>query len=176
MPLVNLKKNFDSFPSIFARIRCSNIFAVTEHTRNQNFLVSYQEFFFSKIFTLVLLDGVLDGFSKFWFFIIKICILIWYFWAIFENYSMHMLSIRGNDFITHWAYKETISLHTQHTRNKFRACSASGKMWTVFTCTSMLSIRRTNFIAHWAYAEWISSHTEHTRNGFHCWLSICGNV
>jgi hypothetical protein len=58
----------------------------------------------------------------------------------------------------------------------FRACSASGKMWTVFTCKSMLCIRGTNFIAHWAYAERISSLPEHTRNGFHRWLRIRGNV
>jgi hypothetical protein len=98
------------------------------------------------------------------------------FWVIFENYSMCMLSIRGNDFIAHWAYEEMVSSHTEHTRNEFRACSASGKMWTVFTCTSMQSIHGMNFIAHWAYAERISSHTEHTRNGFHRWLSIRWNV
>ncbi len=45
----------------------------------------------------------------------------------------------------------------------FRACSASDKMWTVFTCNSMLSISGTNFIAGWAYTEWISSLAEHTR-------------
>ncbi len=56
----------------------------------------------------------------------------------------------------------------------FRACSASGKMWTVFTCTihaehtrnefyRTLSIRGSNFIAWWAYSEPISSHAEHAR-------------
>ncbi len=56
----------------------------------------------------------------------------------------------------------------------FRACSASCKMWTVFTCTihaehtrnkfyRTLSIRGTNFIACWAYAEPISSHSEPAR-------------
>jgi hypothetical protein len=68
---------------------------------------------------MVLLDGFLDGFSKFWFFKVEICILIWDFWVIFENYSMRMLNIRGNDFIAHWAYEETISSHTEHTRNEF---------------------------------------------------------
>jgi hypothetical protein len=75
--------------------------------------------------------------------------------------------------------------HAEHTRNwfhrtlsirgtNFRACSASGKMWTVFTCTihaehtqnefyRTLSIRGTNFIACWACAEPISSHAEHAR-------------
>ncbi len=74
------------------------------------------------------------------------------FWAIFENYSMRMLSIRGNDFIAHWADEETISSHTGHTPN-FRVCSASGKMLTVFICTAMLSIRGNDFIAPWAYEE-----------------------
>jgi len=50
----------------------------------------------------------------------------------------------------------------------FRACSASSKMWTAFTCTihaehtqnkfcHTLSIRGTNFIACWAYAEMLKS-------------------
>ncbi len=68
------------------------------------FLRDIQKIFFFKIFTMVLLDGFLDGFSKFWFFIVKICILIRDFWVIFENYCKRMLSIRGNDFIACWAY------------------------------------------------------------------------
>ncbi len=106
---------------------------------------------------------MLSRFFKISIFLVKICILIWYFWVIFENYSMHMLSIRGNDFIAHWTYEEMISSHTEHTIFMHAHCSASGKMWTFFTCTSMLSIRGTNFIAHWAYVEWISSLAEHTR-------------
>ncbi len=51
--------------------RCSNISVVTEHTRNKIFLMSYPNFFFFKIFTLVLLDEFLDGFWKFWLFIFK---------------------------------------------------------------------------------------------------------
>ncbi len=62
MPLVNFRKNFASFPSIFARISMFAISAVTEHRRNQIFLMSYPKFFFFKIFTLVLLDEFLDGF------------------------------------------------------------------------------------------------------------------
>ncbi len=69
------------------------------------------------MFTLVLSDEFLDGFSKF-IFLFKICILIWYFWVIFENYSMRMLSIRGNNFIAHWAYEEMISSHTEHMPNE----------------------------------------------------------
>ncbi len=34
---------------------------------------------------------------------------------------MHMLSIRGNDFIAHSAYSETVSSHSEHTRNQFNA-------------------------------------------------------
>ncbi len=122
---------------------------------------------FPKIFTLVLLDEFLDGFSKFQSFIVKICILILYFWVIFENYSMHMLSRRGNDFIAHWAYEETISSHTEHRRKEFsRMLSQRYNVNRFFTCTSMLSIRGTNFIAHWAYV-----------NEFHRTLSsIRGNV
>ncbi len=56
--------------------RCSNISAVTEHTRNQIFVRDIQKFFFFKIFTLVLLDRFLGGFSKFGFFISEICLLI----------------------------------------------------------------------------------------------------
>jgi hypothetical protein len=48
-----------------------------------------------------LITGFLDGFSKFRLFIVKICILIRYFGVIFENYSMRMLNIRRNDFISH---------------------------------------------------------------------------
>ncbi len=68
---------------------------------------------------MVLLDGFLDGFSKFWYFIVEICILIRDFWVIFENYFMRMLSIRRNDFIACWAYYEPISSHTEHTRNEY---------------------------------------------------------
>ncbi len=59
--------------------RSSNIFAVNEHTRNQIFLESYPKIFFFKMFTWVLLDGLLNGFSKFGFFIVEICILMWDF-------------------------------------------------------------------------------------------------
>jgi hypothetical protein len=87
---------------------------------------------------------------------------------------MRMLNIFGNKFIPHRAmehsrkrFHRTLSIRGTN----FRACPASGKMWTVFTCKYMLSIefyctlsiRQTNFIAGWAYAEWISSLAEHTR-------------
>ncbi len=168
------KNKFASFPSIFARI------SMLEHFRGDwayaeptFFWEISKKFFFFKIFSLVLLDRFLDGFSKFGCFIGEICILIRDFWVIFENYS--------------WAYAETILSHAEHTRNRFhrmlsirgtnfRACSASGKMWTFLHLQSMLSIRRTNLIAHWAYGERISSHAEHTGNWFHRMLSMRGNV
>jgi len=37
------------------------------------------------MFTWVLLDGLLNGFQKFDFFIVEICILTRDFWVIFEN-------------------------------------------------------------------------------------------
>ncbi len=161
---------------------------MTEHTRNQKFFERYpKNFFFFKIITLVLLDGFLNGFSKFLFFIGVICILIRDFWVIFENYSMRLLSIRGNDFIACWAYAEPISSHTEHTRNEF-SCMLSMlgnfdsfymDIWTHAEQTGKrfhrkLSIRGNDFTACWAYGERISSHAEHTRKWFHSMLSICG--
>ncbi len=126
------------------------------------------------MFTWVLLDGFLKGFSKFGFFIVEICILIRDFWVIFENYSMRTLSIRGNDFIAHWASEEWFHRTLSIRRTNFSVCSASGKMLTVFTCTiyaehsgkwyyHTLSIRGNDLNAGWAYEEMISSLTEHTR-------------
>ncbi len=129
-----------------------------------NFFDELSQIFFFKIFTLVLLDGFLDGFWKFWLLIVKICILIWYFWVFFENYSMRMLSIRGNDFIACWAYSEPISLHTEHTRNEFpRMLSQLQNVNSFYMYNTCV-----------AYAERILSHTEHARNEFHRMLSMRG--
>ncbi len=73
-------------PSIHARI------SMFEHFRG-DWAYGEPNFFFDelskkilfKIFTLVLLGGFLDGFWKFLLFIVKICILIWYFWVFFEK-------------------------------------------------------------------------------------------
>ncbi len=166
MPFVNSRKTFASFPSIFARILMFEYFRGDWAFAKPHFFYELSKNFFPKIFTLVLLDGFLDGFLKFRLFIVKICILIWYFWVFFENYSMCMLSIRGNDFITCWAYKERVSAHAQPA------------VWCeqFLHVQSILSIRVMNFIAHWAYAERISSHAEHMRNRFHRMLSMHGNV
>ncbi len=63
------------------------------------------------------------------------------------------LSIRGNDFIAHWAYEEWIFAYAQ----------------PGVKCEQFLHVNLC-----WAYAERISSHTEHSRNKFHGWLSIRG--
>jgi hypothetical protein len=126
------------------------------------------------MYTGVLLDGFLNGFSKFGFFIVKIRILIWDFWVIFENYSMRMLSIRGYNFIARWAYEETISSHTEHTPNEFSRMLSQRKNVNSFYMHSYaehagkwfyrtLSIRGNDVNAGWAYEEMISSLTEHTR-------------
>jgi hypothetical protein len=167
MPLVNFRKYF-----CFLSINCRQNFEVRTFLRwlsirgTKFFWRDTQKYFFFKKFTLVLLDGFINGFSKFRFFIVKICIFI---------------------ACACWAYEETILTHTEHTRKRFyctlsirgtnfRVCSASVKMWTVFTYKSILSLHGTNFIAHWAYGEQILSLAEHTGNGFHRWLRIRGNV
>ncbi len=137
--------------------RCSNISAVTEHTRNQIFLMSYPKIFFLQNLHFGPFRCVPRRLLKISIIYSQLhCILIWYFWVFFENYSMRMLSIRGNDFIAHWAYKERISahahlavkcerftctIHAEHTRNEFYRT---------------LNIRVTNFFAWWACAEPIS--------------------
>ncbi len=140
MPFVNLRKKFRFFSFDFRQNFDVRTFPRWLSIRRTKFFYELSKKLFFKIFTLVSLDGFLDGFWKFRLFIVKICILIWYFWVFFENYSMRMLSIRGNDFIACWAYSEPISSHTEHTRKNFRACS-----------------RGTDFIACWACAEMFKS-------------------
>ncbi len=95
---------------MFEHFRCDWAYA------EPNFFERYPKIFFFKIFILVLSDRFLDGFSKFWFVIGEIYILIRVFWVIFKNCSMRMLSIGGNDFIACWAYAEPISSHAEHAR------------------------------------------------------------
>ncbi len=185
MPLVNFRTKFRFFSFDF----CQNFkvwtFSQWLSIRGTNcFWRDIQKFFF-KMFTWVLLDGFLNGFWKIWFFIVGI--LIGDFWVIFENYSMRMLSIRGNDFIAHWAYEETISSHTEHTPNEFLHMLSQRKNDNSFSMYSYaehigkwfyrtLSIRGNDFIAPWAYEEMILSHPEHTGKWFYRTLSIRGNV
>jgi hypothetical protein len=51
MPLKNFQKKFASFPSNSPEFRCSNISAMTEHTRNQIFFERYgiQKIFFQNL-------------------------------------------------------------------------------------------------------------------------------
>ncbi len=123
MPFVNFRKKFRFiFLRFSPEFRCLNISAVTEHTLNgwtKFFLRDVQKKFFLHLHFGPILWVPKRFFKILIFFIGKICILIRDFWVIFEIYSMRMLSIRGNDFIAHWAYEETISSHTEHTRNEF---------------------------------------------------------
>ncbi len=66
-----------------------------------------------------------------------------------------MLSISGNDFIAHLAYKKTISLHTESTPNKF---------------SRMLS-QQININIFYMYIQ-----AKHMRKLFCCTLSRHGNV
>ncbi len=149
MPLVNFRKQFCFFPLIFSRI------SKLEHLRGDwayaepNFLgeISNKNFYQKVHFGLI--RWVPERFFKIFF--CQNFILIWDFWVIFENYSILRLSIRGNDFIAHWAYEERFFAHAQ----------------PVVKCEQFLHENPC-----WAYAEQISSHTEHMRNEFHRWLSI----
>ncbi len=174
MSFVNFRKKFSFFSFDFRQNFDVPTFPRWLSKRGTKFFWWAIQIFFFKIFSLVILDGFLDGFWKFRLFIVKICILIWYLWVFLKIIACVC-----------WAYAETILSHAEHTRNRFhrtlsirrtnfRACSASGKMWTVFTCTihaghtrnefyCTLSIRGMNFIACWAYAELISSHADHAR-------------
>ncbi len=146
MPLVNFRQNFASFPSIFTRILKFEHFRGDWAYAEPNFF-DIPTFFFQNVH-LGPIRWFQNSFSKFAFFIVEICIFIWDFWVIFKIYCMHMLSIRGNDFIAHWAYKETISSYTaygemilshpEHTR-KWSKCwlSIRGKKFN-----RSLSIRR----------------------------------
>jgi hypothetical protein len=84
------------------------------------------------------------------------------FWIIFENCSMHMLSIWGYNFIAHWAYKDTIYSHTEHSQNEFSRMLSQRK--NVNSCLHLC----------WAYGEMISSHPEHPRKSFKRWSSTRG--
>ncbi len=176
MPLVNFRKKFRFFSFDF----CQN-FEVRTFSQwlsihgTKFFWRDIQKNFISNVH-LGPIRWVPKRFSKFGFFLVEICILIWYFWVIFENYSMHMLSIRGNDFIAHCTYEETISLHTKHTPNEFSHMLSQRKNVNSFYMYSYaehtgkwfyrtLSIRGNDLYAGWAYEEIISSLTEQTLKG-----------
>jgi hypothetical protein len=96
--------------------------------------------------------------------------------------NLRMLSMRGKDFIIHWACEETISSHTEHTPNKFSLMLSQRKNVNSFYMYSYaehtgkwfyrtLRIGGNDLNAGWAYEETISSHTVHTPNEFSRMLS-----
>jgi hypothetical protein len=50
MPFVNFQKKSLLFLRFSQEFRCSNISAVTEHTRNQIFLINYPKIFFQNLY------------------------------------------------------------------------------------------------------------------------------
>ncbi len=145
MPFVNFRKKFRFFSFDFRQNFDVRTFPQWLSIRGTKFFLrDIQKFFFLKIFTLVLLDGLLDSFSKFWFFTGEICTLI----RDFESFSKIIACAC-------WAYAETILSHAEHTRNRFYR---------------MLSIRGTDFIACWAYFERISAHAQPAVKCEHCYM------
>jgi hypothetical protein len=114
-PSYIFKNNFASFPSIFARVSMFEHFRGDWAYAEPNFFWEISnKFVFQNIHF-----GPIRRFFKVLIFYRRNCILIRDLWVIFENYSMCMLSIRGNDFIACCAYEKRISSHAEHTRNKF---------------------------------------------------------
>ncbi len=79
----------------------------------------------------------------------------------------HLLSIRGNNFITHWVDAKRIFVDAQ----------PAFKLFTVFSWAlkSMQSQRGNDLIACWAHTETIVLLAEHRRKRFHRLLSIREN-
>ncbi len=79
------------------------------------------------------------------------------------NNFIATLSIRGSDFISHWAYEERIFAHAQPAVK----CEQFLHVNTCWAYAERISSHPehtpTKFSAGWAYAEWISSLAEHTR-------------
>ncbi len=148
MAFVNFWKKVWFFSFDFARI------LMFEHFRDD---WAYAELnYFGELSKIFFLQNVHFGpirwvpwwFLKFWLITVPICILIGYFWVTFDNYSMRMLSIRGNDFIAHWAYEERISSHTESTPKEF---SRMLNQWQ-------------NINSFYSY---VYIHAEHARKRFH---------
>ncbi len=163
MPLVNFQKSFDSFPSIFARILMFEHFRGDWAYAEPNFSGQLSKKYFFQNFHF----GPIRWVSR-WLFKISIIYS--------QNFHFNLVFLRNFQKLQHASTWKRFHLTLSIRETNFCACSASGKMWTVFKCTSMLSICETHFFAYWAYAERISSHTEHMQNGFHRWLSIRRNV
>ena len=127
MPFVNFRKKFRFFSFDFRQN-----FEVRTFPRwlNQIFFSVISKQFFLQNLHYGTIRWVPNGFSKFWFFIVKICILIRDFWVIFENYSMRVLSIRGNDFIGYVSIRGT----------DFIACWACAEIRSSYAQCAMKSV------------------------------------
>ncbi len=156
MPFVNFRKKFRFFSFDLRQNFDVRTFPQWLSIRGTKFFWEISKQFFFQNLHVGPFRWVPRRFFKILIFVGEICILIWVFWVIFENYSMRMLSIRGNDFIACWAFAEPISSHAEHTRNEF---------------SRMLSVRW-NFNSF--YMD-IWTHAEQPRKQFHRTLSIRGN-
>ncbi len=148
---VNFWKFFWFFSFDFARISMFEHFRDDWAYAEPNYFGELSKIFFLQNVHFGPIRWVPWWFLKFWLIIVQICILIGYFWVTFDNYSMRMLSIRGNNFIAHWAYKERISSHTESTSNEF----------------SRMLNQQQNINSFYSYI-----HAEHARKRFHHTLSI----
>jgi hypothetical protein len=135
--------------------------------------------FCHKMFTMVLLDGILDGFSKFWLFILENCILIWPFRVLLRKLYISMLWLRicENDFIDFWGkdfncteYKFWQFLHGHPNTCWANAAISSLDVHTRKQCHHWLSLWGNNFIACSANGEmgwtaWWSIHLVYGEGG-----------
>jgi hypothetical protein len=141
----------------------------------QIFCCEVSEIFCHKMFTMVLLDGILDGFSNFWLFILENCILIWPFRVLFRKLyiSMHWLSICENDFINCWGkdFNCTLSLH----RMSMLSQSTNFDSFYMDIQTHAELTRQFRPLLSWAYKETIPSLAEPMGKQFHRLLSQRGN-
>ncbi len=107
------------FLRIFPEFQCSNIFAVTEHTRNQILLVSYKKNFSPKFSLWSYKMG--SNFRLFFGQNLHFnLVFLSNFRKLKHAHAEHTgkrfyrtLSIRGDDFIAHWAYAERIFAYAQ---------------------------------------------------------------
>jgi hypothetical protein len=140
MPLFNFRKNFRFFSFNFRQNFDVRTFSRWLSIRGTNLFGELKKPFFFKMFTLVLLDEFLDGFSKFaWKRFYRTLSMRKKFhrsqsirrttFLVCSWTSERMLSIRGTNFTACWACAETISSQTELTRKQFHR---------------MLSIRGTN--------------------------------
>ncbi len=160
MPLVNFRKIFWLFSFYFCQNFDVRTFSWWLGIRGTKFFGELSEdFFFSKFSLWSYKMGSWPIFQNFDYFWWKFAFYLWFFLVIFENYSTRTLSMRGNDFIAHWAYAERIFAYAQRVEKCFYMYIYAKNTGKWFYRT--LSIRGNDLNAGWAYAEMISSLTEH---------------